>query len=158
MLLSCVIFAEQQPQWICGSRNLIACLSKYISLATHLHRVTYVLLNVERAALLNPDSSKIRTIRERVCAYPLERTGKRNLFDSTVPETHSSDIFYAGLNFKSFEVFAVTKCLAFESLQRRREFDVFYRTPRKNFSFPGVSVDKLFFTELLQSFVQLHAL
>ena len=66
-------------------------------------------------------------------------------------------MLHAVRNFNSFEIFAVTKCLAFESLQRGRKFDTFYRAPRKNSSFPVAPVDNLFLPEFLQSFVQPYA-
>ena len=88
----------------------------------------------------------------------LERARKRDFFDSTIPETLSSDILYTIRNFNTFEILTVIKCLVLESLQRGRKFDSLYRTPCKNRSFPVVSVDNFFFPEPLQPLIQYDSL
>ena len=136
------------------------CLATFVeyhhSLLTHLYPLAHELPNINCAALFYPHHLKLALARKGVFVNLFKCIEKRDFFDSTVTKTIFSDVLYAVRNFKFFEILAIPKCPPFESFQCRREFDTFYRTPRKNSSLAVIPADNLFFTKFLQSLVQLH--
>ena len=108
-----------------------------------------MLSDVECTVVFHIDNFEILTVSKCVFTYFLERAGKRDFFDSTTPETLSSDALHAVRNYNTSELLTVIKCPFFESLQRRWKFDALYRTLIENTSFPVILVNDFFFSELL---------
>ena len=122
-------------------------LSNYHSLAAHLNAITHVLSDINRASLFHINCFETGTLIKCLFSYLFERGWKRDLLDSTVPETIFSDRLHAVGNFYVLELFAVTECIISDLLQRRGKRDVLYRAPRKSRT-----------SKFLQSFVQPHVL
>ena len=143
--------APDATSWFASIRT--KRLLNNVSLAAHLRAASNALPDVERAALRDPDCSEPAAAFECVLADLLQRAGKRDLFDPTGLKAFFSDIFYAALDFKSFEIVAVIKCPILESLQRGGKFDVLYRTPVKNCSLPVILASDFLSPEFLQAFI-----
>ena len=94
------------------------------SLSAHLDVFTYISLDVERAAFLDPHYFEPVAARKRVVADFLERAGKRDLFDPAERKAPLSDVLDTVRDFDAPEILAAAERVRLEPLQRGRESDV----------------------------------